>query len=236
MSRQEHKGRWSTAWLEAVESWPDLARRLLPTFAALLAVGLILGLGVVGHHGHGPFRGFDHRANAWFPDHRYHLAGLSEVIAVIFDATGLGPLCVLIAAVLWLRWPFVRAVVPLVAYLGAEALVFIVKVVVAEPRPVTRQLVHETSHAFPSGHATAGAAVLFSLAALIVAERRSKWPWLFAAAGAVLIGWSRLILGVHWFADVTIGAILGAAWGLAVARSLLVATHEARQHDISTRT
>jgi membrane-associated phospholipid phosphatase len=31
---------------------------------------------------------------------------------------------------------------------------------------------------------------------------------------------SRLVLGVHWFTDVTTGAVLGAVWGVVVARWL----------------
>lgn len=62
-------------------------------------------------------------------------------------------------------------------------------------------------HSFPSGHA-AGAFAFASFVAWI-APRHA--PWLLAFA--VIVAWSRCVLGVHYPSDVIVGSILGATIG-----------------------
>jgi undecaprenyl-diphosphatase len=58
---------------------------------------------------------------------------------------------------------------------------------------------------FPSGHATTA----FALATVLsLWYPRGRWVW---GAGAVLVGWSRIVLGSHFPSDVLAGAVLGAA-------------------------
>lgn len=77
-----------------------------------------------------------------------------------------------------------------------------------------------TSLAFPSGHA-AGVAALVTTALLLawpaLAPRARRW-WLAAGlALAVLVGLTRIWLGVHWLSDVVGGGALGLGWTLLVA-------------------
>jgi len=58
---------------------------------------------------------------------------------------------------------------------------------------------------FPSGHTTTA----FALATVLsLWYPRGRWVW---GGGAVLVGWSRLILGSHFPSDVLAGAVLGVA-------------------------
>jgi membrane-associated phospholipid phosphatase len=77
--------------------------------------------------------------------------------------------------------------------------------------------VHETSYPFPSGHSVAVTAVLFALLGCIALTYRIWWPWLIAPVGSVFVIDTRLVLGVHWFSDVTFGLLIGCASGVAVA-------------------
>ncbi len=91
-----------------------------------------------------------------------------------------------------------------------------VKVLVNRPRPeIEDQLVHVFGKSFPSGHAmsstvTYGALLLVFLPVL---SRRAR---IAAFAGTIvlvlLIGLSRLLLGVHFISDVVAGYVLGLAW------------------------
>ena len=71
---------------------------------------------------------------------------------------------------------------------------------------------------FPSGHATGAAATYLTLGALLArfqSRRRLKVYLLsLAVLLTVLIGLSRLYLGVHWPSDVLAGWTLGASWAL----------------------
>lgn len=76
-----------------------------------------------------------------------------------------------------------------------------------------------TGLSFPSGHTSMSAIVFLTLGALI-ASTRSRVPerlYVLAAAAllALLVGVSRVLLGVHWATDVLGGWAFGAAWAMA---------------------
>ena len=77
------------------------------------------------------------------------------------------------------------------------------------------------SPSFPSGHAMTAFAVAAAIALL---APRLRWPVLGLAA---VIGFSRVYLGVHFWLDVLVGAVLGLAIGLSTA--WLLRRSEARQ-------
>lgn len=99
-----------------------------------------------------------------------------------------------------------------VSVLGTVALSSLTKLIVDRDRPhFTDPVAHAAGQAYPSGHAlTSFVAVLALLAICPPRVRR------LALAPAVLViaavGFSRLILGVHYLSDVVGGWLLGAAW------------------------
>src|SRR6185295_10548936 len=74
------------------------------------------------------------------------------------------------------------------------------------------------SASFPSGHAMSSAVVYLTLGALLTRlrpERRLKVFLLtIAVTLTLIIGMTRVYLGVHWPTDVLAGWCLGAAWAM----------------------
>ena len=105
----------------------------------------------------------------------------------------------------------------LVAFVGSQIVVALLKAWFDRPRPDLGSVVALPSSAsFPSGHATAGVASL-GAAAVIGAERlpsrRARaWLWAFVAVGGLTVGLSRIVLDVHYVTDVLAGWCLGLAW------------------------
>ena len=100
---------------------------------------------------------------------------------------------------------------------GAALLDDAVKPLIGRPRPqVGPVLVHSTDFAFPSGHATQSAAVYGGLAYVLsgcVRLWRAKVAaWTVALVIVLLVGFSRVYLGVHWASDVLGGFALGGVW------------------------
>ena len=106
------------------------------------------------------------------------------------------------------------AILLLVITLGGRLAVALQKEVIARDRPLlSEHLVTTSSLSFPSGHAANGVIVWLSLSLLLPETRRP----LFVVAAiilAVLIGLSRIALGVHWPSDVVGGWTFGLAWTL----------------------
>ncbi len=88
----------------------------------------------------------------------------------------------------------------------------------ARPDTAYAELV-TTTLSFPSGHATMSAVVFLTLGAL-VANTRTRWVERLYILGAaalmtLLVGASRVALGVHWATDVLAGWAFGSAWAIA---------------------
>ncbi len=100
------------------------------------------------------------------------------------------------------------------AGIGGAGLVQLFKWLVHKPRPIA--IYHGVSSwGFPSGHSTMSV-VLFGFLALLLARNlplRLRWiPFATAIGASLLIAFSRLYLGAHWFSDVVGGFSLGWAW------------------------
>jgi undecaprenyl-diphosphatase len=103
------------------------------------------------------------------------------------------------------------------AVAGGAGIGSVLKTVYARTRPdLVDHLVGTHSASFPSGHAMNSAVTYLTLAVLLARAEQSSAVrrYLISAALAltVLVGFSRLYLGVHWPTDVAAGWIVGALW------------------------
>ena len=96
---------------------------------------------------------------------------------------------------------------------------------------VVPHLVEVTSASFPSGHAMNSAMVYLTLAALVARSQELVTVRLYLLSIAILltmlVGTTRVYLGVHWPSDVIAGWCIGAIW--AVFCSLIAKFLERRQ-------
>lgn len=140
------------------------------------------------------------------------------------DITGLGSFSVLgivtivvfaylvLAGKLRTGWFMVFAVV------GGTILSTMLKMLFDRPRPALTGVAEVFTASFPSGHATVSAVVFLTIGAMLAEaspERRLQWFYVgVAIVLTVLVGVSRIYLGVHYPTDVLAGWSLGAAWAL----------------------
>lgn len=105
----------------------------------------------------------------------------------------------------------------LVAVSGGALVSTILKSLFLRARPdIVEHLVKVDSASFPSGHAMNAAIVYLTLGALLARSLKDRGARVYLLAASivltVLIGLSRVYLGVHWPTDVIAGWAVGAAW------------------------
>jgi undecaprenyl-diphosphatase len=105
--------------------------------------------------------------------------------------------------------------------IGASLLNIGLKSLIHRARPeVVPHLVEAFNSSFPSGHAMSSAAIYLTIAITLTGAQPHPGGRIYVMAFAVvlvmLIGASRVFLGVHWPSDVLAGWALGGAWALLV--------------------
>ena len=116
----------------------------------------------------------------------------------------------------------------------------VLKLLFQHPRPTEAIIAIPDSYSFPSGHAVAASALYITLALIAAQGERRQRPrrillW-SGVAVALLVAWSRVYLGVHYFSDVIGGLLLGGAGSIAAALVLSrTDRHEAVQPPSSHR-
>jgi undecaprenyl-diphosphatase len=111
------------------------------------------------------------------------------------------------------------ALLVLISVAGGAGLSSLLKLGFERPRPdLVAHLVDERTLSFPSGHAMVSAVTYLTLGALLAQVQGSVRLKTYIIAIAViltlLIGVSRVYLGVHWPTDVLAGWCAGTAWAI----------------------
>ncbi|WP_330293221.1 phosphatase PAP2 family protein [Streptomyces sp. NBC_00576] len=196
-----------------------VARAGHPVLGSLVAFVLLALLAVtVVAQGGGTLFG-DRDLLEWSLAHRPDLA-VTLARLVTHTGTGFVPYALVALAGFLLgrtaRQRIQAAAACLACLVTAQAVRFSVMALLSRPRPDVAHWATDAGHwSFPSGHTTTSA-VTAGLLVLAVWIRAPRGRRLIAAAvgcWAVLVGLSRVYLGVHWFSDV-VGGWLFAVWWL----------------------
>ena len=188
----------------------DRQRRVLAAVAVASFVAFVVLAAIV--NGAGPLA-FDDRMTSF-------VKGLPIPFEAWLRITDLGgpiliPIGIATVVALLLQHRSRMAVISGLALLGASVWTQFVKVAVERARPAGAVLLGVEGFSFPSGHAL-NSTVTYGLLALLVS--RTRWPtWMRAVLVAmlitlpVLVGLSRVAIGVHYPTDVVGGWLAGIA-------------------------
>ena len=157
------------------------------------------------------------------------------------DITGLGSMIVLVlvtaAAIFYLLLIGTgrEALLVLIAVGGGQILSSLLKLGIDRPRPdLVPHLVEVQTLSFPSGHAMMAAVTYLTLGSILAEIAPGRATKIYVLGVAVLItlmvGVSRIYLGVHWPSDVLAGWCAGFAWAMLC---WLVARHFFRRAGLS---
>lgn len=160
----------------------------------------------------------DHTVNAWFQNERHPgFTALLDVATVAGGPLGMALVAALAAAGLLLRRHRASAVFVAAAAAGGALLNLGLKMIFARLRPpAATAIAVAQGYSFPSGHAMGSFVVLGSIAYVAL---RQPFRWRAKSAllallstVALLVGLSRVYLGVHWMSDIAGGWSAGAVW------------------------
>jgi len=166
-----------------------------------------------------PLESADHGAAA---DINGLIAGNTALITVVKAITWLGSDGVLwtvigaAAVVLAIRRRWRLAIYLLVTGAGALVLDPVLKSLVGRLRPVVAHpIAHGDGNSFPSGHSLGSIVCYGAVLLVFLPAARGRWRRVFLAGVStliVLIGISRILLGVHYLSDVLGAWALGITW------------------------
>ena len=160
----------------------------------------------------------DHAVNAWFQNERHlGLTLLLSAVTTVGGPLGMGLCATAVVAILLLRHHRAPAVFVMLCSGGGALLDLALKMIFERTRPdVALAIASAQGYSFPSGHAMGSTVVLGSIGYLVLRGSlpwKAKSAWLAALVAAViLIGLSRVYLGVHWFSDIAAGWSAGTVW------------------------
>lgn len=143
---------------------------------------------------------------------------------MVRDVTALGSYAFVIITVtaavgyLLLMRKYGLALLLLAAEAGGMLISTLLKQLFDRPRPDLEHAARVFTASFPSGHATLSAVTFLTLGALltrVTSDRKSKLYFMATAIVlTVLVGLSRLYLGVHYPSDILAGWCVGSAWAV----------------------
>jgi undecaprenyl-diphosphatase len=228
--------KWSarsvSAWIgrSRAESWTADHAGKAGSYAPICILLLIGGLTALGagyafvelaeqvRQGNSAVNSADQAIRTWFGHERQPaVTVLLRIVTTLGGGIGMSAIVVLAAALLLVRKMRASAVFLAVTAAAGALLNLGLKMIFTRARPdLTLAIASATWYSFPSGHAM-GSFICFGAMAYLAL--RQPWPWraksavlAFANTMVILVGLSRVYLGVHWASDIAGGWSAGAVW------------------------
>jgi membrane-associated phospholipid phosphatase len=161
----------------------------------------------------------DMEVTAWFFNLRtpflsqvaYYFTLLGTTMGITVTTAILG------LVLLWKKRPY-HLLALLVSVLGSGLSSRLTKIYFQRERPLNFAYYLQETYSFPSGHATSAMALMGILCYFIFLEvenKQARWALFLASAlYTLLMGFSRIYLGVHFLSDIAAGYLLGIMWVL----------------------
>ena len=201
-----------------------ISERLKILAALWLAVGLAVSvfvvwafLELVDEVLEGESRAFDRAVLLWIHDHfPAWWDGPMRLVTSLGYYYAVVPLLAVAVFALYRRGWRLSAVLLVVSTGGSIVLTTVLKGVFQRTRPELFDSGYQASfYSFPSGHATVAVGFYGMLTVILAYRLRGAARWAVAACGVLvvlLIGFSRLYLGVHYPTDVVAGFLAALLW------------------------
>jgi undecaprenyl-diphosphatase len=198
--------------------WLGLALTVQLVLGILLSVGVILLFAQIADEVvEGETRWFDTAVLLWI--HSHSPGWFYEPMLLI---TALGyywvvlPLMVVGAYTFYRKGAQISAVMLVISTIGSVVLTTVLKAVFQRSRPELFDSGYAASfYSFPSGHATVAVGFYGTLTLLVAWRLKGSRRWAVAVIGValvLLIGFSRMYLGVHYPMDIIAGYLAAPLW------------------------
>src|ERR687898_2518164 len=201
-----------------------VADRLTVVAAVWLAAGLAFSIFVVWAFTElsdevveGESRAFDRAVLLWIHNtFGERLDGPMRIVTALGDYWVVLPLLAVAVTFFYFRGWRLSAMLLVVSTAGSAVLTTVLKSVFERARPeLLNSGYHASFYSFPSGHATVAVGLYGMLTVVLAYRLRGAARWVVAACGlllVLLIGLSRLYLGVHYPTDILAGYLSALLW------------------------
>lgn len=159
----------------------------------------------------------DSAIRAWVPIlHDHGFVRLVTFITSMADIETIVAVTLVAAGLLWAQGRHREVAGLAISVLGSQAATYIGKYAIARERPEFETFASAVTPSYPSAHASAAVAAYgFVVLAIVRMPARPHVRFEITYWGAVvilLIGASRIVLGVHYASDVVAGLLVGGFW------------------------
>lgn len=141
---------------------------------------------------------------------------IAKFITNFGGVVGLIIIAIIVSSILIIKKHKLMGILVLLNLAISGALNQVLKRIIQRPRPTEYRLIEENGYSFPSGHSMVSAAFYGFFIYLIFKNVKNKYiKWISIVALSVLIiliGISRIFLGVHYTSDVMAGIIISISY------------------------